>query len=138
MARCLAAYVALDRSDWTDAARHLGEMLRVAGTANERMAVARALNAVGELLAGTGQLEPALRLAGTASAFRESLGGRIVPMEADRLDHWLVPTRRALGAAAGAALESGRSQPVTDAVADAVAACDALLAGTPAEPTGRG
>jgi len=137
VARCLAAYLALDRSDWTEAAQHLREMLRVAGAANERMAVARALEAVGELLAGTGQVEPALRLAGTASALRQTLGGRRVPIEATRLDRWLAGARLALGAAAEAAFEAGRSRRVADAVDGAVAACGALLAGALTEPTCR-
>ncbi len=137
LGRCLAAYLALDRADWAAAARHLSELLRFAGATNDRMALARALDAVGELLAGTGQLEPAVRLAEAATALRETLGRRIVPIEAARRDRWLAGTRLALEGNTAAALAAGSSRSVADAVADAAAACGRLLAGELQEPIGR-
>jgi hypothetical protein len=137
LGHCLAAYLALDRADWTAAARHLSELLRVADATNQRMALARALDAVGELLAGTGQLESAVQLAEAATALRVTLGLRIVPIEAARRDRWLASTRLALEGDTAAAVAAGSSRSVADAVADAVAARGRLLAGEPQEPIGR-
>ena len=123
--RGLAAYAALDRMDWTGAARHLQDMLAVARTTNDRKALARALDAVGELLAANGQHQQALRLAGTASALHETLGGRTPPIDAARRERWIEQAKLALGASAEAALAAGRRWHLTEAIDHALQTCGA-------------
>jgi len=96
-ARRLAAYSALDRSDWADAARHLKAMLTIAREAHDQAALVRALEAIGELLTGLEEPKRALCLAGTADVLRQTLAVRTVPMEAARLDRSLELARRGLG-----------------------------------------
>jgi hypothetical protein len=119
----LAAYSALDRADWTDAAEHLQAMLTIARASHDQAAVVRALEAIGELLTSLGQPARALRLAGAADALRQTLGVRTVPIEAARFERWLERARLAVGVEAEAALAAGRGTPLAAALDDARAAC---------------
>jgi hypothetical protein len=122
----LAAYSSLDRSNWTEAAEHLSEMLRVGRATHDRASLARALDAVGETLAGVGQFERAVGMAESASALRAALGVKLAPIEAIRRDRWLERASLALGVDAQAARAAGKMAGLADAVDDALAACRAL------------
>ena len=79
-------------------------------------------------LAAGRQPARALGLAGAAAALREIEGGVLTSAEANRLDRFLAPARRAVGRnEAMAAWATGRSTPLEQTIADA----ETLLAEPP-------
>jgi len=126
-ARRLAAYAALDRTDWTDAARHLNVMLAVARATNDRRALARALDAVGELLAATDSSNRVYVWPGPRAPCTRRLAAGRPPVDAARRKRWMEQARLALGADAEAALAVGRNRQLVEAVDDALLTCGALL-----------
>ncbi|MBV9545908.1 MAG: hypothetical protein JOY61_16175 [Chloroflexi bacterium] len=114
----LAAQSALDRGDRRDAARHLEAVLVLTRETRERMAVARGLEGMVELLAGTDPARAA-RLAGVAAGVRETARLAAAPVEHERLERALVRLRSALGRAAAAALQAdGRARATGASIAD--------------------
>ncbi len=101
-ARGLAAQSAFDRGDRVDAARHLGALLALTRETNERIAVARGLEGVVELLAECAP-EQAARLTGLAEGVRDTAALSAAPVELRRLEEAFAGIRRRIGAAAASA-----------------------------------
>jgi non-specific serine/threonine protein kinase len=92
----LAAHSALDRKDRSDAAAHLVGVLSLTRETHERMAIARGLEGMAEMLV-TSTPERAARLAGTAAGLRESARIVAAPIEQDRLELVFAQARRTIG-----------------------------------------
>ncbi len=92
----LAAHSALDRADREDAAAHLVVVLSLSRETHERMAIARGLEGLAELLVATAP-EKAARLVGTAAGVRESARIAAAPIERDRLEVVVAQAQRTIG-----------------------------------------
>jgi non-specific serine/threonine protein kinase len=83
----------------------------------DRFAVAIGLSLLAGLAARTGRPRVALRLAGAAAAYEE-VNQTYRPYNIrERLDEWLAPARRTVGAAAAKLAEAGRGMTLDQAVA---------------------
>ena len=110
------AHVSLDQGELSRAMTLLAESLTLAKESGDRLQLAHSL----EGLVGVWvELHPdrAVRLAGTATALRESLATVGYPWERERLDRWLTAAQRSLGQRAyETAWSEGRTMPLERAV----------------------
>jgi predicted ATPase len=113
--------LALDEGDPRAARPWLEESLGLHREVSSRRFVAGALEGVAGVAAAHGQAARALRLAGAAAALRAAIGRPQTATEQARLECWLRPARRELGAAASeAAWAAGRLVPIEHAIAEAL------------------
>jgi non-specific serine/threonine protein kinase len=121
--------IARDEGDPAAAGAHYARALPLLHALGERRGVASALRALVRLAALNGQWERTLVLAAAAARLADDIGQALEPGVRARQAAAAQRARAALGAAAGAAWERGRTLPLDDAVAYALA---------PAPPAGRG
>jgi predicted ATPase/tetratricopeptide (TPR) repeat protein len=120
--------VALERGDLRGAADLLEQSAAMQQASGNRQGAVLTLEGLAGVAAGTPALAGrALRLAGAASAARDRPGlWRVWPTSRaarDRVERWLRPARRALGArAARVAWDAGRATPLEAALASALGA----------------
>jgi hypothetical protein len=110
-----------DRKDYPAAHALYGESLRIFQELGHKRGMARLLECFAGSAAAQSQPERALRLAGSASALRQSLGASLPPAEHARLEKSLDPARQALpGPASAAAWMEGWGMPLEKAIAHAL------------------
>jgi predicted ATPase/DNA-binding XRE family transcriptional regulator len=117
--------IALTRNDDADAAARFSESLALAWEAGAREEIARGLAGLARVAGMIGQLERAVRLWGTAHAFREASGAP--PAPADQVDNEraLATTRKELDALTFAtAWAAGQAMPFAQAITEGVLAND--------------
>jgi predicted ATPase/DNA-binding CsgD family transcriptional regulator len=116
------------------ARQEFGESLRLAHLSGDLMATAQCVEGVAGALAST-QPGRSMRLAGGATALRESMGSVSFPSDQQRLRRWVDVAERRLGpAVAAAALAEGRAMPRNRLVAYALTADEPSTPGR-GEPT---
>jgi non-specific serine/threonine protein kinase len=104
------------------AAELLVEGLRLAQQADDKLSLARGLEAVAALLA---EHDPprAAQLAGSAMALRSTLGAQLTPTDREQLESWQTGAVRRLGQAAySTAQQQGQVRVLEESVVDAIAA----------------
>jgi non-specific serine/threonine protein kinase len=110
-------WLALDRTDVAEAERWFREALAYWSEIGRRPRIAETLEGLACSAALNHQPARAQRLAGAADAQWEVMGHRNAFVERNKVDGWLVPTRRALGIAdAEAARADGRQMSLGEAV----------------------
>ena len=99
VARCLAGigWVALGQGDLALAGACLTESMQLSLVAGHRLAIARGLQALAALAEASGDLAPAVRLAGAAQAVFEAIGPLPSAAARGRLERLLAAAGRALG-----------------------------------------
>jgi excisionase family DNA binding protein len=119
---------ALELGDAVGAIERYRETLLLTHQLGERHLASRTLDRIGVALHQTGLSRTAPRLFGAAAALRESLGDTLFSAEDAILTQQVAQVRDALGEEVfAAAWESGRSLPVEQATAEAIAQGDAAL-----------
>jgi predicted ATPase/class 3 adenylate cyclase len=114
--------VARDQGDFPASAELYQESLRINRELGDRWALAYLLEDIGRLAAPQGQPERALRLAGAASALRDSIHAPLSSAEQAKLERALAPARQALSVEAqSAAWEAGRAMTAEQALDEALA-----------------
>jgi predicted ATPase/DNA-binding CsgD family transcriptional regulator len=124
--------VAWSLADLADGARELGQSVEADALYRESLAhmrdlgehdgIARVLEGLAGLAVLRGQADAAARLAGAAEAQRAAVGAELPSAWAAEVRRWLAPARRALGESGfAAAARAGRSMPLGDALALAIA-----------------
>jgi non-specific serine/threonine protein kinase len=109
------------------AAALFAESLNLARGGHDPMMTALCLKSLGAVAAVVGPAEQAARLFGAAEALRERLGVVLEPIERPRLERAVEPARERLPEAAfAAAWAAGRSLPLDQAVAEALAVAEAV------------
>lgn len=111
----------LDLGDLAPAAAALQEGLPITVEMGDRFVIPIGLSGFAGLAAKSGQHRLALRLAGAATAYSETNEFSLPEALQANLDRWLVPSRQAVGAAAGRLIAQGRDMPLPAAVACALA-----------------
>ena len=141
----LAAQSALDRGDRVDAADHLAAVLSLTRETHERMAIARGLEGMAELLAAATP-ERAARMVGTAAGVRESARISAAPIERDRLEVVIAQVESTIGSGAVSdEIAKGRQQSsgtnlsaiIEQAIAEAQTVADVKLETPPPVRTPR-
>jgi tetratricopeptide (TPR) repeat protein len=107
---------ALEQGDLAAARTNFEENLAVRAQQGERVGVAFALERFAALACAESDEERAMRLAGAAASLRAALGSPLYPVERERLEHWLDPVRRALGARADVLMAEGNSMSMEQAI----------------------
>jgi non-specific serine/threonine protein kinase len=113
--------VSLAEGNLGEARRYFTESLEARCDLGDQWGIAESLDGFAMLAAAEQQPERALRLAGAAAALYAGAGLIVAPIRRAQTEARLEPARRALGPAAGEAWEAGRSLPLADAVAAALA-----------------
>jgi hypothetical protein len=108
--------VATALGDAAAAAERLGQSLEIYRSLGDRLGIASAIEGFAALAASTGQPERALRLAGAATALRESIQAPIAGPDLERLERYLKSARSDLGAGAAGALAQGGALSVDEAI----------------------
>jgi predicted ATPase/transcriptional regulator with XRE-family HTH domain len=114
--------VAHGRGDLAEAARHYAESVRLLAEAEDAWYVASPLAGLAAIAAETGDPVRAARLLGAAAELRDTSGFTVLATEQERDERTAAAARRALGEERyGRALAAGRSLPLAQSVAEAVA-----------------
>lgn len=114
-------HIALDLGDHATARSRYTESLTIARQLGEKRAMAFLLEDFGALAAAQGDSRFGLRLVAAASAIRDAIGSPLPPAEAERLERFMDPARKALGDDASAAEAEGRATSADDAIRLALA-----------------
>lgn len=126
MALDTVARIELDTARFEDASTHVRELLNVAQVAEDAVSVVNGLECAAMLAGARRAHERSLILAGAAAVARERLGSYPPKHRSARVEATIAQSRRALGArAASLAWNAGRRLSEEEAVALAVAACQA-------------
>jgi len=112
--------VATALGDAAAAAERLGQSLEIYRSLGDRLGIASAIEGFAALAASKGQPERALRLAGAATAVRESIQAPIAGPDLERLERYLKSARSDLGTGAAAALAQGGALPLDEAIGAAL------------------
>ena len=113
-------WLTLRGGDPVAAASFFAESLTIWGEVGSRKGIASSLESCAAVAAARDQMEVALRLAGTATALRKTIGTSPSALERSRLDPWLRAARQSLGVAMARAAETaGRTRLVDEAIAEA-------------------
>jgi non-specific serine/threonine protein kinase len=126
-------YVARDEGEAEQAAEHFREALALARDLGDRWGMALSLDGLAGVLAAGGQAPRAARLFAAAAAARAALGTPVRPPYRGRLEQDIAAARASLPADAFAASwAAGQAAPLSESVADALAATGPALPDRPA------
>ncbi|MFN8444103.1 MAG: tetratricopeptide repeat protein [Caldilineaceae bacterium] len=115
------------QGDYSTAYPLYQESLQIYRSLSDRRALAYILESLGGLLSLRGEAERAIRLAGAATALRETLLTPLSSTEQSQLDQALEPARQALGfEAATIVWEVGRRLSVEEAIEEALVTVESL------------
>ena len=126
------ARIELDTARFEDASTHVRELLLVAQAAEDAVSVVNGLECAAMLAAARRARERSLMLAAAAALARERLGSYLPKHRSARVEATVAQCREALGASATRlAWSAGRQLSQEEAVALAVATCEAKQNGHP-------
>jgi uncharacterized SAM-binding protein YcdF (DUF218 family) len=115
----LIAYCDVHLEHYEDARIHLTRAFSMIGEVQDRRSGASALHVAGNLLAGEGRYQPAVRVLGACDALRESIGSGVSKWDEEDQDRILKRCRERLGPSFETSWAEGRSLSFEEAIREA-------------------